>query len=193
MTYFFPLLVGGALVFLLSKVTGKKHPPLPPGPPAEPIIGHLRKIPAENQENVFHEWGKIYGWVRTVSFIGYGKLFQKHRRLLQEYLKASSCVSYQPIQIRETHMLLQNLLSDETSYDKFLRRVAYGHQVLSDDDTYVKITEGASHGLGNAGPPGSTPIDFFPFRQLYECDTSQAGFLELTTQTSLAKIKLRST
>jgi hypothetical protein len=39
----------------------KKHDPLPPGPPAEPLIGHLRLIPPVGQETLFYKWGKIYG------------------------------------------------------------------------------------------------------------------------------------
>ena len=34
---------------------------LPPGPPADPIIGHLRIIPTTNQGRVFHSWSKLYG------------------------------------------------------------------------------------------------------------------------------------
>ncbi|KAG6852361.1 hypothetical protein C0991_000373 [Blastosporella zonata] len=38
-------------------------------------------------------------------------------------------------------------------------RVAFGHQITSDDDPYVELTEGASHALSNAGSPGSTPAE----------------------------------
>lgn len=53
-----------ALVFLLSaylKRRTTKRPPLPPGPPADPFIGHLRIMPSDQQELVFHEWAKTYG------------------------------------------------------------------------------------------------------------------------------------
>jgi hypothetical protein len=39
----------------------KKHDPLPPGPPAEPLFGHLRLIPPVGQETLFYKWGKVYG------------------------------------------------------------------------------------------------------------------------------------
>jgi hypothetical protein len=44
-------------------------------------------------------------------------------------------------------------------------RVAYGHHLASDDDPYMKIMLDAGHALSNGGPPGSTPVDFFPFRE----------------------------
>ena len=36
-------------------------PPLPPGPPSDPIIGHLRIIPADNNHVFFYELSKEYG------------------------------------------------------------------------------------------------------------------------------------
>ena len=36
-------------------------PPFPPGPPSDPIIGHLRIIPADNNHVFFYELSKKYG------------------------------------------------------------------------------------------------------------------------------------
>jgi hypothetical protein len=35
--------------------------PLPPSPPSDFILGHLRHIPSENPEMQYAEWAKIYG------------------------------------------------------------------------------------------------------------------------------------
>ncbi|KAG5641232.1 hypothetical protein DXG03_005689, partial [Asterophora parasitica] len=166
MTFLPAFFLISASLFLWIRGPVRTHPPLPPGPPAEPIIGHLRKIPSEDQENQFYEWGKVYGdvmylhvlgrpiivlnsveagidlldrrsanysdrpqfiiykmmgWVRSLTFTGYGKLFRKHRRMLQEYLNPKKVVIYQPIQAREARVLLQNLLSAEEERDNFLR------------------------------------------------------------------------
>lgn len=43
-------------------------------------------------------------------------------------------------------------------------RIAFGHQIISDDDLYVKIADDVSYALSNAGSPGGTLVDFFPFR-----------------------------
>lgn len=41
--------------------TGSAHS-LPPGPPADPVIGHLRIFPSiDNQAEVFHDWAKTFG------------------------------------------------------------------------------------------------------------------------------------
>lgn len=41
--------------------TSQRSPyPLPPGPPGEPIIGHLRVIPAVGPEHKYIKWSKEY-------------------------------------------------------------------------------------------------------------------------------------
>ncbi|KAG6868261.1 hypothetical protein C0993_005752 [Termitomyces sp. T159_Od127] len=36
-------------------------------------------------------------------------------------------------------------------------RIAYGHQITSDEDPYLEIADNTSFALGNAGVPGNTP------------------------------------
>ncbi|KAG6875958.1 hypothetical protein C0993_006581 [Termitomyces sp. T159_Od127] len=124
------------------------------------------------------------GWKEALTFTRYGKSFQKYRRLFQGYLKSQKIMSYQPMQTQATRILLQSLLSDERRKEDWLRRlgiihyltdilfstsiimqVAYGHRITSDEDPYINLTKEASYALGNAGPPGNTPIDFFPILQ----------------------------
>ena len=57
----FAVVVGGLLLAHLVSLKLHSHKPLPPGPKADPIIGHLRKIPLTQQPEVFHEWAKKYG------------------------------------------------------------------------------------------------------------------------------------
>ena len=50
------------LYLLYKRVAGASfgRPPLPPGPPAYPIIGHLGILP-EDEERAYKEWGQKYG------------------------------------------------------------------------------------------------------------------------------------
>jgi hypothetical protein len=41
----------------------------PPGPPSDPIIGHLRHIPSTKQERTFAAWGELYGAWTAIVFI----------------------------------------------------------------------------------------------------------------------------
>lgn len=59
-----------SLMFLrrvLARNMSMESPPLPPGPPSDPIIGHLRMIPSQRQPNAFYEWSKVYGEVLPSS------------------------------------------------------------------------------------------------------------------------------
>ncbi len=53
------LLAVGLASFLALKA--KKKPLYPPGPPSDPLVGHLRILPFENREVLFHAWAKEYG------------------------------------------------------------------------------------------------------------------------------------
>lgn len=55
-----------ALVKAASYLAAPTHR-LPPSPPAEPIIGHARKIPIGDAHKTYAEWGKKYGMPRSSS------------------------------------------------------------------------------------------------------------------------------
>ncbi|KAG5643658.1 hypothetical protein DXG03_000538 [Asterophora parasitica] len=115
------------------------------------------------------------GWVRTLALLRYGKVFQRHRRMMQQYLNANKCLSYQPAQAREVRVLLQHLLKAPAERDAHLGRfstavimeLTYGHRVKSDDDPYLKYTKEVNKVMHNSGSPGSTPVDLVPFCTYY--------------------------
>lgn len=132
------------------------------------------------------------GWVPTLTFIGYGKKFQKHRRLIQQTFTRQQIEQYRHIQIKEAHRLALNLLEHQDEREAMLRRsvlnlsplstenetlqlfsfstsiimrIAYGHEVVSDDDPYVEIARESGYAFTHCGPAGSTPVDLFPIRE----------------------------
>ena len=46
-----------------------------------------------------------------------------------------------------------------------IMKIAYGHQIESDDDEYIKLTENVSLAHVDAGDPGTAPVDFFASRE----------------------------
>ncbi|KAK0201237.1 cytochrome P450 [Desarmillaria ectypa] len=59
------------LVWLFRRRLGlARQESLPPGPPADPIIGHLRVIPPAGLPEVFHGWAKTYGDVMYLEVLG---------------------------------------------------------------------------------------------------------------------------
>ncbi|KAF4597797.1 hypothetical protein EYR40_008264 [Pleurotus pulmonarius] len=166
------------LVWNIAKPTRKI--PLPPGPPADPLIGHLLRFPSENPEAVFHEWSKQYalfacrmGWDPDVVFLPYGQRFRKHRKLFHTYFMQKSCLQFQPVQLHNSHLLVHGLMKNEGNHNQLLARfttaiairIAYGHQIISDDDEYIDILDTMGDAVRAGGLPGATPIDAFPILQ----------------------------
>lgn len=138
------------------------------------------------------------GWGFFIAYLGYGSEWRKQRAIIQHYFSKDKGKEYRPIQIREARILTRNLLlSAEDKLKQFLRYlwpfhsvmasklilqksfstaiiidINYGHQIVSDDDPYVKITADCSRVAAESGPPGGTPIDMFPFRGYFRSSTS---------------------
>ncbi|EKM55769.1 uncharacterized protein PHACADRAFT_195821 [Phanerochaete carnosa HHB-10118-sp] len=71
------LLTALALIFLCTVVVvraarrGGMRLPFPPGPPADPLIGHLRIMPGiAVSAEVFHDWAKQHGDVMSLNVLG---------------------------------------------------------------------------------------------------------------------------
>ncbi|PNY29093.1 O-methylsterigmatocystin oxidoreductase [Tolypocladium capitatum] len=191
--------------------------PLPPGPPGEPILGHLRIIPSYSPEYAYMQWSKEYGsdilsfnvlgqpvvvlnsvraavdlldkrganhsdrprfvlfevmgWGKTLTFLRWGPDFRMHRRILQRSFQKSTIVQYQPLQERETALMLRGILNNPPEWENILRRFAtavvlgigFGISIDGDDDPFIQIAADASYALGHGGAPAGTPVDFFPF------------------------------
>ena len=45
-------------------------------------------------------------------------------------------------------------------------KIAYGHDIVSDDDYFLRLTGDIGYILHNSGPAGNTPIDWVPSRKL---------------------------
>ncbi|ESK90250.1 cytochrome p450 [Moniliophthora roreri MCA 2997] len=202
--------------FLTNKL--KRNPNLPPGPTAEPLLGHLRLIPSQGQAETFHQWAKIYGdvmylkvfgremvvldsfetaqellekrgakyscrprfviyeiqgWIPSLTFFQYGdKRYPKHRKILQQYFGRRESLAFQHVLAEEASLLAKNLMfSGKGKHFRFVHRfttsnimrAAFGHPIKSDDDIFLKLGMNTSHVMNHSGPPGNTPVDFFPW------------------------------
>ncbi|TFK87371.1 cytochrome P450 [Polyporus arcularius HHB13444] len=113
------------------------------------------------------------GWGVSVTFLKYGSQFFKQRRILQQYLAKQEVARFRPIHTEEAHKMLKNIVDRPQDFDWLVRRfgaavimkIAYGHQIESDDDEYIKLTENVSLAHVDAGDPGTAPVDFFPSLQ----------------------------
>jgi hypothetical protein len=58
--YYFVAFTGG-LCFLVILRKKRRAAMLPPGPPGDPLVGHLLRMPSTDSALIFHEWCKTYG------------------------------------------------------------------------------------------------------------------------------------
>ncbi|KAF8073623.1 cytochrome P450 [Lyophyllum atratum] len=191
------LLAASIVVFVALKIKFfRKGLPLPPGPPADPILGHVRLLPSAGQDVFFYNLGKIYGDVLHFSIFGRPMIVLNSVNAAIELLDKRSAnysdrpnfpiyetmglhdslvfVRYGNDLPREARLLAENVLAHpERRGDLLIRfataivvEIAYGHQIVSDDDPYVKIAEDVCIATANSGPPGGTPLEhavrYFP-------------------------------
>ncbi|KAJ7699575.1 cytochrome P450 [Mycena rosella] len=209
------LLVAGIAILYLWRSRIERRP-LPPGPPKDPLIGHLRYMPTAQAPFVFHEWAKTYGdvihlqvlgksmivldtlqaavdlldkrgsiysdrpplplyellgWTYMLSFMRYGEIFPRHRQVHQSFFSRQRCAEFEPMQTQEARRLVTNLFASPTEkygavLSKFttsiLVQVVAGHKIDSNDDPYLELSKMVYQVFSVTGPPGGTPIDFFP-------------------------------
>ncbi|KAG9224423.1 hypothetical protein CCMSSC00406_0009465 [Pleurotus cornucopiae] len=204
-----------------NSTKSNRKTPLPPGPPADPLIGHLLRFPSENAELAFHEWSKQYGkllscdvihlcvlgrsiivldshqaamdllekrsalysdrprfivfdlmgWDPDVVFMPYGQRFRKHRKLFHTYFMQKSCLQFQPVQLHNAHLLVHGLMKNEGNHDQLLARfttaiairIAYGHQIISDDDEYIDILDKMGTAVRAGGLTGGNTYRCVPY------------------------------
>ncbi|KAF4600000.1 hypothetical protein EYR40_007106 [Pleurotus pulmonarius] len=90
--------------------------------------------------------------------------------MFQQTLSQKACVQFHQIQTENAHILVNDLMENKGDYGYSVgryatsvsMRIAYGHQIRSDNDEYIQVgTEGANS-LLVGGTPGATVIDLFP-------------------------------
>ncbi|THH18673.1 hypothetical protein EW146_g2333 [Bondarzewia mesenterica] len=112
----------------------------------------------------------VMGW--DWSFVGmpYGNSWRKHRGVFQKHFHTRATRRYEPVQIREAHALLRNLLHSPENYYHHLRRnaaalvmkISYGHDVAEEGDAFVTLAEKAMSNVNNAGIFGTYLVDYIP-------------------------------
>ncbi|KAJ7926720.1 cytochrome P450 [Mycena leptocephala] len=220
--YYFVAFIGG-LCFLVILRKKRRAAMLPPGPPGDPLVGHLLRMPSTDSALIFHEWCKTYGlffprgdaptvlgrtmiildsyraavdlldkrgsiysdrpkftlyellgWSPSLTFLQYGKQYNKHRQLHQSYLSRHKAEDFKPMQTQEARTLVRNLIeSMPDKYETYLSRFATGiitqivagHRINFNDDPYLRLSNMVLEAMSKTGPPGGSPLDFFPILQ----------------------------
>ncbi|KDQ28281.1 hypothetical protein PLEOSDRAFT_157857 [Pleurotus ostreatus PC15] len=119
---------------------------------------------------------EIMGWGVNLAFTRYSSpRFRKLKKMLQQNLSQRACVQFQQIQTENAHILVNDLLNNKGDYFYLVgryataisMRIAYGHQICSDDDEFIRISMEGANSFLVGGTPGTTMIDLFPILRYF--------------------------
>lgn len=113
---------------------------------------------------------ELIGWDWLFSSMTYGNRWKRHRNMFHIYFRPNDSSDHHPLQVKETHTLLRNLLDHPDDFRYYSRRVAaaiilnvtYGHQVAEGGDDYVALADRALSSLAQAGIFGTYLVDYLP-------------------------------
>ncbi|KAF7342885.1 hypothetical protein MSAN_02004900 [Mycena sanguinolenta] len=210
----------GALISVAVLQRRRRAAMLPPGPPGDPFIGHLLRMPSADSPLVFHQWAQTYGpvmhlkvlgrsmiildsyqaaldlldkkgliysdrpkftlyellgWTPDLVLLPYGTKAQSiQRHMHQSYLSRQKVGDFKLMQTEEARRLVLTLMeSPPEQYATLMSRfvtgiitqIVAGHRISSDHDPYLQISHSICDTFAKTGPPGTSPIDFFPILQ----------------------------
>ncbi|KAI5121128.1 hypothetical protein M0805_002800 [Coniferiporia weirii] len=116
--------------------------------------------------------GTLMGWGSTMPFLAYGSRLRKQRRMMHKHFgpQALSEEPFKSVQADKIRTFLRDLLNRPEGFLNDLHKLVagmivlmvYGHEVVSEDDPYIKLVDQASKMTISSGSPGATLIDFIP-------------------------------
>ncbi|KAL9710527.1 hypothetical protein Ac2012v2_006061 [Leucoagaricus gongylophorus] len=112
----------------------------------------------------------LMGWKNATTHLSYGQRFRRHRRWINHVFNVRSVIHLRPLQLAETLVLLNGLITDPDNFVNHFKRYAaatilnitYGRDVKSVDDHFVKLADRAATLTVESGSPAATLVDFFP-------------------------------
>ncbi|KAH7922734.1 cytochrome P450 [Leucogyrophana mollusca] len=112
----------------------------------------------------------LMGWDWSFGHMPYGERWKKHRKMFERQFRPAVAPTYWPVQRKEAHTLLRNILDTPDDLAEHLRHnaasvimnVVYGIQIAPRNDRYIDIAEVALDGMAKAAAPGAFLVDIFP-------------------------------
>ncbi|KAF5391170.1 hypothetical protein D9757_002998 [Collybiopsis confluens] len=126
----------------------------------------------------------LMGWDWSFGHMPYGPRWKMHRTMFRHQFQSSVVSGFWPIQLKEAHKLIRNMLHDPEALINHLRfnsastimNVIYGIEIQSEDDRYITVAETALDGMARAANPGAFFVDIFPILKYVPNWMPFAGF-----------------
>ncbi|KAN0133387.1 Cytochrome P450 [Lactarius tabidus] len=109
-----------------------------------------------------------FGW--SLGFTPYNEWWKNSRRLFHKHFQPSAVPQFRPKKIKAAHGFLQKLLETPDQFHEHMQLVAgstildiaYGLDIRTSDDPYLKRAEECLKIIDQAGNPGSFLVDIIP-------------------------------
>ncbi|EIW76051.1 cytochrome P450 [Coniophora puteana RWD-64-598 SS2] len=141
----------------------------------------------------------LMGWDWSFGHMPYGDRWKKHRKMFEKQFKPAVAPTYWPIQRKEAHALIRNLLDSPNDRQEHLRQnaasvimnVIYGIQIAPQNDRYIDIAEEALDGMAKAAAPGAFLVDILPALKHVPAWMPGAGFQTKAAAWKRAVLEMR--
>jgi len=136
-----------------------------------PIISRDKRSAIYSDRPDFHFFEES-GWRDVVTFSkASDPVFRKHRKLFQSAFSPTSIVQYRDKQEDLARALVKQIIKNPPQWRPLLTKcasslvlsIAYGLQIIEDDDPYIVLADKIATYFANGGSPGSTGVDIAPF------------------------------
>jgi cytochrome P450 len=109
-----------------------------------------------------------FGW--SLGFTPYNEWWKHSRRLFHKHFQPSAVPQFRPKKIKAAHGFLQKLLDSPEHFHEHMQLmagstildIAYGLDIRTSDDPYLKRAEECLKIIDKAGNPGSFLVDILP-------------------------------
>ncbi|KAF8509773.1 cytochrome P450 [Hysterangium stoloniferum] len=114
----------------------------------------------------------LVGWYWAISLMPYGERWRQHRHGFHHKFNSTMLTQYTPVQVKHARNLLQQLHKslNASDWELHIRRsigavimeIAYGIDILPENDPYIATAEFAVGLAGTLGAPGSYLVNTIP-------------------------------
>ncbi|KAJ6559743.1 cytochrome P450 [Mycena capillaripes] len=164
--YCFMAFTGGLGLFLILQKR-RSASTLPPGPPRDPLVWHLLRMPSTNPALVFHQWAKTYGVSLLPQVLGRTMIILDSFQAAMDLLEKRGAIYSDRLKFTLYELTFSSPYrkNTENAWGGIISQIVAGHRITCNDDPYLRISSMILAARSKAGLPGSSPLDFFPIRE----------------------------
>ncbi|KAJ3502046.1 hypothetical protein NLJ89_g9063 [Agrocybe chaxingu] len=153
---------------------------------AEVAIDMLdKKSSIYSDRPVMQMGGELVGWKNTLVLTPYGDRLRNYRRLFHQCIGSPASMSeFHPVEEKETHRFLKNVLARPEHLADHVRRTAgaiilrisHGYEVQEDKDPFVTLADEATEQFSLSTAPGGFLVNLIPALRHVPAWVPGAGF-----------------